>query len=265
MDPEKQSTTTFGAIVERKPKSTASSPALSQRSPIIPHLHLTSTHNYVEPPFGSPYEMPESPTEHHADLESGLYTHHPNLSVEDDFTNPRMLPIHTPPPIRSTPSPMLGEIMEEDEDEDSISNAPTITNYSPTHNGGLPTIVTTVPTTPSIPPSARTPSNHTPTPSTSEKTQVTTTTLSTKPTLTMWPTQREVKAKAKADKLARSRCNPIARLSKRTRVIVSVTIALTVIGAAVGIGVGISRAYGGSVWAGNGRTMPIGGSGPASE
>jgi hypothetical protein len=252
--------TTFGAIVERKPKSTSSSPALSQsaNSPAFSHLHLSSTNQYIEPPFPSPYDMPDLHNNDHPDLENGLYTH-PNISTHEDPNQPRMLPIQVP--SRSTPSPMLGEILEEEEeDEDSISNAPTITNNTPNHNA-LPTIITTSPTRPSIPPttnsSARTPSNHTHTPSSSSTTEKAH--GATVTTLTMWPTQKEVKAKAKADKLARNSCNPLARLSKRTRVIVSVTIALTVIGAAVGIGVGISRAYGGSVWAGNGRTMPISG------
>jgi hypothetical protein len=73
----------------------------------------------------------------------------------------------------------------------------------------------------------------------------------------MWPTQTELKARAKAEKCQRSR-NPLLRLSKRNRVIVSIIIALTIIAAAVGIGVGVSRAYHGEVWAGTGKVVPIG-------
>jgi hypothetical protein len=41
------------------------------------------------------------------------------------------------------------------------------------------------------------------------------------------------------------------------RFIVSVIIALVIIGAAVGIGVGVSRATHGEVWAGRGKSKPI--------
>jgi hypothetical protein len=74
----------------------------------------------------------------------------------------------------------------------------------------------------------------------------------------MWPTAQELAEKQKAAK--RAKANPIARLSKRNRVIVSVVIGLVVISAAVGVGVGVSRAYHGEVWAGNGMNKPIDGS-----
>jgi hypothetical protein len=73
---------------------------------------------------------------------------------------------------------------------------------------------------------------------------------------TMWPSASELRDRHKREKRARSR-NPLRKLSRRNRVIISVVIALTVISAAVGIGVGISRAYHGEVWAGNGKSMPI--------
>jgi len=72
----------------------------------------------------------------------------------------------------------------------------------------------------------------------------------------MWPSQDQLKARAKQDKRARL-WGPMARLSKRNRFIVSVVIALAVIGAAVGIGVGVSRATNGEVWAGTGKSKPI--------
>jgi len=73
----------------------------------------------------------------------------------------------------------------------------------------------------------------------------------------MWPTQQEVKQKAKREKKARLLCAPMRKLSRRNRIIVSVVMALTIVAAAIGIGLGVSRAYNGSLWAGSGKNKPI--------
>ncbi|KAF1815862.1 hypothetical protein P152DRAFT_199891 [Eremomyces bilateralis CBS 781.70] len=73
---------------------------------------------------------------------------------------------------------------------------------------------------------------------------------------TVWPTQRTLKQKAKIAKRERA-CNPLLGLNKRQRWGVKVLIILLVLAAAVGVGVGISRAVGGGIWAGNGKTKDI--------
>jgi hypothetical protein len=73
----------------------------------------------------------------------------------------------------------------------------------------------------------------------------------------MWPSVQEIRNKEKAAKRERSNCMWFARLSKKTRVILSIVVGLVVVGTAVGVGVGVSRANHGEVWAGNGRNRPI--------
>jgi hypothetical protein len=57
----------------------------------------------------------------------------------------------------------------------------------------------------------------------------------------IWPGKEHWKKQAKEAKIQRS-CTCLARLSKRTRTVVKVVIALFIIGVAVGVGVGISKA-----------------------
>lgn len=79
----------------------------------------------------------------------------------------------------------------------------------------------------------------------------------------MWPslkTQKEKAKKDKAEKCAKS-WNPITRMGKRQKLIVTAVIALVIIGAAVGIGVGVSKAVNGGVKNANGNTRPIGDNG----
>jgi hypothetical protein len=79
----------------------------------------------------------------------------------------------------------------------------------------------------------------------------------------MWPSLSSQKAKkkqAKREKRAKS-WNPMAGMGKRQKLIVTLIIALFIIGAAVGIGVGVSKAVGGGVTKVGGGTKPIGSNG----
>jgi hypothetical protein len=265
MDSEKP--TTFGAIVERKPKSptiSKSSPgfyaadtvtngigykpdSVDRSSPIKPHLHLSANTQHIDPPLPSPYSVSES-SNMQPDLEAGLTSNGLSHTIaKQSHSN------HTPQ--RQTPSPMLGEILDDDDEihEAHETGIIPVIHTIPASSNGSPNMVdtTVAPSTPVREPSAS--SSATATPSSNEKMTVDTRTAE----LTMWPTQTDLKAKAKAEKRLRTR-NPMIRLSKRNRIIVSIIIALTVIGAAIGIGVGVSRAYHGEVWAGNGKQIPIG-------
>lgn len=73
----------------------------------------------------------------------------------------------------------------------------------------------------------------------------------------MWPSLKSQKAQAKKDRCAKS-WNPMAKMGRRQKMIVTAVIALLIIGAAVGIGVGVSKAVGGGVKQSNGDTRPIG-------
>jgi hypothetical protein len=264
MDPEKQ--TTFGAIVERKPKSPTSLKAspgfyttdfitngiayntdsLKQSSYIKPQLHLASNTQHIDPPLPSPYSVSEVPNMQR-DLEAGLPDHGISHTA---VSKPH--PVH--PSQRQTPSPMLGEILDDDEIHEVHASGviPVITTIpASSHGSPDPAVLAAAPATPVRDPSAS--SVTTASPSSTEKSPGNIRTAE----LTMWPTQTDLKAKAKAEKRLRTR-NPMIRLSKRNRIIVSIIIALTVIGAAIGIGVGVSKAYHGEVWAGNGKQIPIG-------
>lgn len=73
---------------------------------------------------------------------------------------------------------------------------------------------------------------------------------------TMWPSRQAVLEKRKDHKRKKG-CTPFQGLSSKQRLWIKIIIALLVIGAAVGLGVGISRAVGGGVWAGDGKSKEI--------
>ena len=73
---------------------------------------------------------------------------------------------------------------------------------------------------------------------------------------TMWPSRQAVLDKRRAHK-RRKGCNLFKGLSSKQRLWIKIIIAMLVVGAAVGLGVGISRAVGGGVWAGDGRSKEI--------
>jgi hypothetical protein len=73
---------------------------------------------------------------------------------------------------------------------------------------------------------------------------------------TMWPSKQTMLEKAKARKRERG-CNPMRSLDKKQKLWCKIFIALFIVAAAVGLGVGISRAVGGGVWTGNGKTKQI--------
>lgn len=73
---------------------------------------------------------------------------------------------------------------------------------------------------------------------------------------TMWPSRQAVLEKRKDHKRKKG-CNLFQGLTSKQRLYIKIIIALLVIGAAVGLGVGISRAVGGGVWAGDGKSKEI--------
>ncbi|KAH6612516.1 hypothetical protein C7974DRAFT_79725 [Boeremia exigua] len=73
---------------------------------------------------------------------------------------------------------------------------------------------------------------------------------------TMWPSRQAVLEKRKDHKRKKG-CNLFQGLTSKQRLWIKIIIALLVIGAAVGLGVGISRAVGGGVWAGDGKSKEI--------
>jgi hypothetical protein len=73
---------------------------------------------------------------------------------------------------------------------------------------------------------------------------------------TMWPSRQAVMDQRKTHKRARG-CNLFKNLTSKQRLWVKIVIALIVVAAAVGLGVGISRAVGGGVWAGDGKSKEI--------
>ncbi|EAT88894.1 hypothetical protein HBH56_067870 [Parastagonospora nodorum] len=73
---------------------------------------------------------------------------------------------------------------------------------------------------------------------------------------TMWPSRQAVMDQRKTYKRARG-CNLFKNLTGKQRLWAKIIIALVVVAAAVGLGVGISRAVGGGVWAGQGRSKEI--------
>jgi len=73
---------------------------------------------------------------------------------------------------------------------------------------------------------------------------------------TMWPTRQAVLDKRKSYKRKRG-CAFFRNLNSKQRLWAKIIIALLVVAAAVGLGVGISRAVGGGVWAGDGKSKEI--------
>lgn len=73
---------------------------------------------------------------------------------------------------------------------------------------------------------------------------------------TMWPSRQAVLAQQKSYKRSRG-CNLFKNLTSKQRLWAKIIIALVVVAAAVGLGVGISRAVGGGVWAGQGKSKEI--------
>jgi len=63
----------------------------------------------------------------------------------------------------------------------------------------------------------------------------------------VWPGKDHWKQKAKAAKMDRS-CRCMARLSKRTRIVVKILIGLLIVGIAVGVGFGVSKPLGAPIW-----------------
>lgn len=76
----------------------------------------------------------------------------------------------------------------------------------------------------------------------------------------MWPSRQAVMDQRKTYKRTRGHCNLFKNLNSKQRMWAKIIIALVVVAAAVGLGVGISRAVGGGVWAGQGRSKEIPGS-----
>jgi hypothetical protein len=73
---------------------------------------------------------------------------------------------------------------------------------------------------------------------------------------TMWPSRQAVLDKRRDHKRKKG-CSFFQGLTSKQRLWAKIIIALFVVGAAVGLGVGISRAVGGGVWAGNGKSKEI--------
>jgi hypothetical protein len=63
----------------------------------------------------------------------------------------------------------------------------------------------------------------------------------------VWPGKDHWKRKAKLAKRDRS-CTCLARLSKRTRIVVKILIGLLIVGIAVGVGFGVSKPLGAPIW-----------------
>jgi hypothetical protein len=276
-DAEKQEATTFGAIIERPqhspepppprlnrlsaskdktalPASTRASPELSTPTSIRPHLHLAAAAQIIDPPLPSPYSISEAhDAAHNIDLEAAI----PPSTV----TKPAAAALapHTPTPTTIvTPPAPVSPGAQRVSVPDTIAAASTVVAGG---GGGLHTPQRLGSTRSTASTSSQTSSTARTAVAVAEKTAVVTTGDSLRPAATgqectMWPSASELHARHKREKRARTR-NPLRKLNRRNRIIISVVIALTVISAAVGIGVGISRAYHGEVWAGNGKSMPI--------
>lgn len=73
---------------------------------------------------------------------------------------------------------------------------------------------------------------------------------------TMWPSRQAVIDKRKSYQRKRG-CAFFRNMTNKQRMWAKIAIALLVVAAAVGLGVGISRAVGGGVWAGQGKSKEI--------
>jgi hypothetical protein len=279
-DAEKQEAITFGAIIERPhhspepppprlnrlsaskdktattvlPASTRASPELSTPTSIRPHLHPAAAAHIIDPPLPSPYSVSEAhDAAHNIDLEAAI----PSPTATKPAAAALAPHAPTPTTIVTAPTPASPGAQRVSV-PDTIAAASTVVAGG---GGGLHTPQRLGSTRSTASTSSQTSSAARTAVAVAEKTAVVTTGDSLRPgatgqECTMWPSASEMHARHKREKRARSR-NPLRKLSRRNRVIISVVIALTVISAAVGIGVGISRAYHGEVWAGTGKSMPI--------
>jgi hypothetical protein len=68
------------------------------------------------------------------------------------------------------------------------------------------------------------------------------------PNCTVWPGQNHWKNKARAAKINNRSCQCMARLSKRTRLLVKLGIIFLVVAVAIGVGFGISKPLGADIW-----------------
>lgn len=64
----------------------------------------------------------------------------------------------------------------------------------------------------------------------------------------VWPGQAHWREKARAAERKNRSCRCLAGLSRRTRIVVKISIVLLVVGVAVGVGFGISKSLGARVW-----------------
>lgn len=64
----------------------------------------------------------------------------------------------------------------------------------------------------------------------------------------VWPGQAHWREKALAAERKNRSCRCMARLSKRTRIVVKLAIAFFIVGVAVGVGFGISKSLGARIW-----------------
>ncbi|KAI1115775.1 hypothetical protein F5Y14DRAFT_103474 [Nemania sp. NC0429] len=64
----------------------------------------------------------------------------------------------------------------------------------------------------------------------------------------VWPGQAHWREKALAAKRKNRSCHCLARLSKRTRIVVKLAIVLFILGVAVAVGFGISKSLGARIW-----------------
>lgn len=74
---------------------------------------------------------------------------------------------------------------------------------------------------------------------------------------TMWPSRQDQLERKKRVKRARG-CRLWRNLGNKQRLWIKIAIALLIVAAAVGLGIGISKAVGGGVWSGQGRSKEIG-------
>ncbi|KAI1124502.1 hypothetical protein F5Y10DRAFT_28503 [Nemania abortiva] len=64
----------------------------------------------------------------------------------------------------------------------------------------------------------------------------------------VWPGQAHWREKALAAERKNRSCQCLARLSKRTRIVVKIALLLFIVGVAVGVGFGISKSLGARIW-----------------
>ncbi|KFH43686.1 hypothetical protein ACRE_055970 [Hapsidospora chrysogenum ATCC 11550] len=67
----------------------------------------------------------------------------------------------------------------------------------------------------------------------------------------IWPGKDYWKQKAKSAKIKNRSCSPLAKMSRRNRIITKVLICILVLGIAVAVGFGVSKPLGARIWDGN--------------